>query len=341
MPSILVMRLRGLGDIMHVLPCLAMLRNKYPNAVIGFLVQKPFGQVVPKSLNLKVFEIPRRPNLRQLLTTIKQVRKYKFDVIYDLFGNPATATISLCSGVKKRFGFNYRIRKWACTKTYQPPNANIELVKLFFDFFEYFGVKGEAPKFELAYSNEVKQKAQNAIPAQLLSLPFLLCVNPNSKIWLKAWPLEYYIELIKLWYKRFKLPVLVSYGPGEEQNAQRVINEAGADKAFTHKPLKISEFAECLRRVDLFVTADVGPMHIAWATNTPICALFGSSIREPVYPRGEEHLVLYNKELSCLECQNGAACQQRKDCMYSLKPSFVFNEICKKYSEKLDKLARN
>jgi heptosyltransferase III len=48
-----------------------------------------------------------------ILCIIKNIRKEKYDIVFDFWSNPKTAQITFLSGAKHRVGFGYRGRKYA------------------------------------------------------------------------------------------------------------------------------------------------------------------------------------------------------------------------------------
>ncbi|OGK12542.1 MAG: hypothetical protein A2W80_17460 [Candidatus Riflebacteria bacterium GWC2_50_8] len=323
------MRLRGLGDIVHLLPVLRMLREQNPGETIGFFCQRPFGQIIPAELQIRVVEMPPGAGFAQLLELARQIRKYRFDKVFDLFSNPATAIVTALSGIGQRYGFDYRVRRWAYNRTYTPPDPNKHLMRLFADFFEHFGVTGELKLPQISYSSALIDRAMAALPEQYRAIRPLLGINPHATYQSKAWPEEHFCEFIRLWYEATRQPALITWGPGERAAAEALAEKAGRERAFVHESLRIDEFAALLSQLSLFLTCDTGPMNIAWAVDTPVVALFGPTTREPVYPRGDKHLVLYSDSVDCLQCHRETC--SHKSCMYSLTPEKVFDAVVKKY----------
>jgi ADP-heptose:LPS heptosyltransferase len=56
--------------------------------------------------------------------------------------------------------------------------------------------------------------------------------------------------------------------------------------------LNLRELGELLRRADLFIGGDTGPMHLAAAVGTPVVCLMGGSDAARNRPMGEGHVVL-------------------------------------------------
>jgi len=329
MSGILVMRLRGLGDIVHLLPIFRMLREQNPEETIGFFCQRPFGQIIPPELNITVIEMPPGAGFAQLLALARRIRRYRFDSVFDLFSNPATAIVTALSGIRHRYGFDYRVRRWAYSQTYTAPDPNRHLMQLFADFFAHFGVTGELKPPRIKPSSAMLERVIAAVPERYRKISPLLGINPHTTYQSKAWPREHFLEFIKLWYEKTRQPVLVTWGPGERAAAESLARDAGPEMAFVHDSLRIDEFAALLSRLDLFLTCDTGPMNIGWAVDVPVVALFGPTTREPVYPRGNKHLVLYSDSVDCLQCHR-ETCNHRAS-MYSLSPAKVHGAIVEKY----------
>lgn len=327
MSGTLLIRLKGLGDIVHVLPSLQMLRATRPAEPLGFLCQKPFGAIVPASLGVKVFELRAGATFAETLALARRVRCQRYDRLFDLFGNPRTALLALLTGIPFRAGFDYRIRRWAYHATFTPPDPNLHLTALFGQFLAHFGCGGPLGHPRLEWTS-----ADEALARELLrgrGRP-LLGMNPHTTYPSKAWPLEHYRDLAKRWHAATGQPVLVFWGPGEEDTARRLVADLGPARAFTHPALTIPQFVALLARLDLLVTADTGPMNIAWALDVPTVALFGPTTRRAVAPRGPRHLVLHHPDLACLECHREVCPDGR--CLRELTPDLVWRELWAKHS---------
>lgn len=329
MPGKLIIRLKGLGDIVHLIPVLRLLRRQNPDETIALLCQKPFGQIVPPELGIKLFELPNHAGIVETVKLLRAIRRERFSTLYDLFANPRTAVISILSGIRERYGFDYRFRRHAYTKTFSPANPNRHLMFLFGEFFNHFGIDGELAFPGLKMSESAGRKAADSIKAGFFGHRPLLGINPHTTYPSKAWPEEYWVELIKLWHAHTGNPVLVTWGPGERAAAEAIVAAAGTGSAFVHEAVKIDEFAALLACLDLFVTADTGPMNIAWAVDTPTVAIFGPTTREAVEPRGDRHLSLYEESLTCLQCHQETC--PHKSCMWAIKPQTVLAKIIDKY----------
>jgi ADP-heptose:LPS heptosyltransferase len=67
---------------------------------------------------------------------------------------------------------------------------------------------------------------------------------------------------------------LVTYGPGEEDLAERVRRSSRSEKALPVS-LSLKGFYALAKRARVYVGGDTGPTHIAVAAGAPIVGLFG------------------------------------------------------------------
>ena len=87
------------------------------------------------------------------------------------------------------------------------------------------------------------------------------------------------------------LRALVTWGPGEEPLADRVVAAAGGAAARCF-PTTLRGFVELARRARLVGAGDTGPMHLACAVDTPVVALFGPTDPARNGPFAKDDVVL-------------------------------------------------
>ena len=109
--NILVTRLRFMGDIILTTPVLQNLRRAFPDAHIGYLAEAPFQQMLqPHPWVDSVFALDRQKGSLQF-KLIRELRRRKWDVAIDLFGNPRSALLTFLSGAAMRIGGDFRGRR--------------------------------------------------------------------------------------------------------------------------------------------------------------------------------------------------------------------------------------
>ncbi len=111
--KVLVIKIRGIGDVILSTVLIDNLVKDFPNATIDYLTEKP-GSIVVKNLKeIKRTIIFENVSLIKRLKQIFTIRKQKYDLVIDSFSNPSSAIITFFSKAKYRLGFPYRGRTYA------------------------------------------------------------------------------------------------------------------------------------------------------------------------------------------------------------------------------------
>jgi len=104
---------------------------------------------------------------------------------------------------------------------------------------------------------------------------------PRVGIWMgsrkleRRWPLPFYVQLGRRLQRQIGATLVGLWGPGEEVLRDQLA-AALPERLVVAPPTDLEELAGLIRRLDLVVTNDTGPMHLAIACHTPTVALFAS-----------------------------------------------------------------
>lgn len=121
----------------------------------------------------------------------------------------------------------------------------------------------------------------------------------------KRWPMRYWSDLARELRRRIPgVREAVFVGPKEIWLGVRVHEESGKIHPLVGPDLDLAGLAAALAGLDLLVTNDSGPMHLAAALGVPCVALFGPTDRRRTAPAGGTgagHVVL-DRDLWCSPC---------------------------------------
>ena len=118
----------------------------------------------------------------------------------------------------------------------------------------------------------------------------------------KQWPEARFREVAERLVRDRGAAIVLTGGPGDRAQVDSVRSALPPDRT-----LDLSEGADLVtvaaivQQLDLFVTGDTGPMHLAHAVGTPIVAIFGPSDPKRYAPRGV-HDVVVRIDLPCSPC---------------------------------------
>ena len=309
---ILIVKLSSIGDVVHALPAAAFLRRAMPEAHISWVVERSAGAILKNSTVIdQLIEIDTRSWRKQIfsrrtmfearasLDDLRQVGPDKngnslVDVALDLQGLIKSGIIARASGAKRRIGFySSELReKASCVFLTEQVDTsefthviekNLALARA---IVEETGSAAIGGRYEFPIKLSTDEEGFAATAAGELEQPFAI-LNPGGGWPTKLWPAERFGQLADLLLEKHGLQSIVTYGPGEEGLANKVV---AASEARAARPLAstIKEFVALTRHARLFVGADTGPLHLAAATGTPIVGIYGPTSPErngPFDPR--------------------------------------------------------
>ena len=271
----LLLRLGSLGDIIHALPAASALRETFPESRIDWAVEPKWARLLEGNPDLNTVIRVDRKSAGGLLRTIRTLRSAKYTCAVDFQGLYKSALLALTSGAPRRIGFERTYARegfasWLYTERFNPRGAH--KVEHNLTLAEAAGAQKSKVKFPLAIRPEDEDRVTAELDRHNIHDFFVL--NPGGGWRSKCWPAERYGELHARIFEKFGLRGVVSYGPGEEDIAQGVIN-SGGKSAPVAIPLDLGPLMALLRRAKFVVSADTGPLHLAAALGCPVVALFG------------------------------------------------------------------
>jgi ADP-heptose:LPS heptosyltransferase len=273
----LLVRLSSIGDVVHTLPALAALHRAGWEA--DWLVE-PSSRVLldGNPLLARVVPAPSRKAFgwARALSTVRSLRARRYDVALDFQGLWKSAAWARLSGARRVVGWESGSRREPASAVLLTERAvrsgGGHVIDKNLALLRPLGIEAAGLReFPLPFSVD----AVGRVDAGLAGLGGggHVVLNPGGGWASKLWPAERFGELAKGLHGLGLRP-LVSWGPGEEGLAERVV-AASDGTAVRSFPTSLLDYVEIARRARLVVAADTGPLHLACAVGTPVVALFG------------------------------------------------------------------
>jgi heptosyltransferase-2 len=138
----------------------------------------------------------------------------------------------------------------------------------------------------------------------------------------RRWPARSFAELAHRLRAAGLTPVVIA-GPGEERLAAEV---AGDVTAVAATEVDVAGLAGVLAGLEVLVTNDSGPMHLAAAVGTRVVALFGPTDPARTAPLGEDHELL-SLFLDCAPCLRPVCPLGHTACLNELPVAEVLDAV--------------
>jgi heptosyltransferase-1 len=322
---LLIVRLGAMGDVIHTLPAVHALREAFPQANIGWLVEERWAELLcapgaarrgvrsalrplvdeVHAVNLKAWRksLLSISTLQRVATVRNDVHDAHYDVAVDLQGAIRSAVLARWSGARVVYGAaeprESPASLWYTRKTVARGRHVVEQnLSVAEGLMEGEGnerqwirpsppeIDCDLPRDPRAESHTEKRLAQEGIREFAI-------LNPGAGWGAKRWPAERFGEVARKLATQ-GLRSILNYGPGEEQLVQAAEVASGG----TAHPMSctITELIALTRRARLFIGGDTGPLHLAAALRVPALAIYGPTDPARNGPYGTRSIVLRSAE---------------------------------------------
>lgn len=315
----------ALGDIIHSLPVLTALRRRYPHAHIAWAVNRGYEPLLQGHPDLNATVPFDRSASRGGWTRLPwnygrffgRLRRERFDLVLDLQGLLRSGLMAAASGARRRVGLSTAREgaTWFYTDVVPVADFNaIHAVDRYWLLAEALGA-GEGPK-EFRLPNPAAAQTWAADLLQSCPRPWLV-LGVGARWATKRWLPDHFAVLARQAQERFGGTVLFVGGREEQQPARQVAGRLTGEVRDLTGRTTLPQLTALLRRVDLMISNDTGPLHLAAALGRPVAAPFTCT---RVLLNGP-----YGQEAGAVETR--VACQgsylkrcSRMDCMTELTP---------------------
>jgi heptosyltransferase III len=322
--SILIIKLRAVGDVLLSTIVTPNLRRAFPNARIDFLTEPPSVDILrgnPSVDNTLVFNIATMSGL----SLIRMVRQRKYDLVIDLFGNPRTALVTYLSKAPYRVGFRFRQRAYAYNILVEPRGGTVHNTQFNLDALEAIGVPITERSLQFRFSKEDEDYVSGFVSKVAGKGDLVVGINTGGGWYTKRWGLAQYAELADRLVTESGARVLLLWGPGQREDVER-LQGLMKSKAVIPPATTLKQLGALLRICTFVVSNDSGPMHLAAAVGTPVLGIFGPTNPLLQGPYGSKNMTVRKEGLDCLGC-NLTKCPIGNICMAELSVDDVMRAV--------------
>lgn len=332
---ILIIKTSSLGDIIHALPVLSYLRQISPVAAIDWVVDEAFRDLVSDNpLIERVLTVAFRrwkktplatQTRHELMAFVKDLRQQHYDLVFDLQGNSKSGLVCRLARAERKIGFSRehlqeRLNLLFTTEQVSFKETDRNAVQRYLRVVSSpFAVSTDnwQPRSDIATSAADEAVADAALSRS--GSPQIL-LHTGTTWQTKLWYEDGWLELGQQLLQQYPSAILLfSWGNDEEkERAERLVCQLG-ERALLLPPVSLKQFAAVLKRCDLVVGCDTGPVHLAAAVGTPTVSFYRCTDGQRNGPYGAHHAVIQSP-LPCTVCMR-KQCDQDDVCRRSITPA--------------------
>jgi len=346
---ILVIRLDLIGDLVLSMTIVRALKHTYPDAKIDLLALPSSAQVITGDPDLNKIitydpNVWRRPraliqplNWGKAYHVFSRLRAQRYDIAVSAFGQWG-GILAVASGATRRVGFGRESYPGFMTDSvpgrHWHPGDHKHEVDYCLELARAAGARtNAADRIPYLYVDSLAQEQltqlfehEGIVPEK----PIIACHISSNNGQSKRWPNPYWATLIDKLIRGLNAQVILTGAPGDKSLIECVTQEMHEQAFNLAGKTSLPQLVALLKRANMVISGDSGPMHIAEAVGTPLIAIHGPTDPTLSGPISSKATVLHS-DIWCSPCYNAkdtADCRfYTTQCMKNILPSQVYQVV--------------
>ena len=309
---VLLLRVERIGDLLMVMDAIAAARASWPAAQIDLAVgswNAPLAALIPGLNHIDHVDVPWLAregtglSWRGLLAQANVWRERRYDLVVNFEPDIRTNLLAWRTGAPLRAGYwTGGGGKLLTDALAYDPESHVSDNALALIHHCAGGGGARAASRPLLTPGAGAVAAANALLAAVPPTTRLVGLHVSGGRESKQWHLARFAEVGRALTSEAGTTLVLTGAPGDramvDQVRQALGNRPVVDAA---GELDLPATAAILARLDVLITGDTGPMHLAAAVGTPVVALFGPSDPRRYGPLADQQRVLRG-QLHCSPC---------------------------------------
>lgn len=306
--NVLIVKPSSLGDVIHALPFLNAVKERYPDCRVDWVISKKLRGIVeehPLIDRLIAIDKDSWKSILKLHRTVEDIMKARhelqsrtYDIVADLQGLLRSGIITFVTRSPLKVGFlnaregsryfyDKRVRTNGCKHAV---DRNMLVARA-------IGAPSDRVEFPLPLSKTAVEKVKGLVGQ---AGEYVVLV-PSARWPSKRWPPEHFASLLK----KLKVPSVITGSAEDRPAAMKIIEGSQGNTLNLCGSTDLKELTALIAGAKVVVSNDSGPMHIAAALGIPTIALFGPTDPERTGPYGwkeKENISVITAPVPCGPC---------------------------------------
>jgi lipopolysaccharide heptosyltransferase II len=327
---ILLIKPSSLGDIVHALPVVSALKERWPTAHVTWLVKRQWADLLERAEGVdRVWSVDATAT--GWLGQVRALRSERFHLAVDLQGLFRSGALAGLCGAPRRIGFaNGREGSpWFYTEVVRVPCPEMHAVDRYLLVAEALGAHPKSPpqfRFKITESDMVVIRSLFQSHDVSVDGPWV-AMHVSARWPTKRWPLRSFGAVVDLLDRAGLGPVVLIGSSDDRRDVDQLRAFVKGSFVDLSGILPVGCLPALLSRARVLVTNDSGPMHVAAAIGTPVVAMFGPTSALRTGPYGPGHHILAG-QVPCSPCFS-RVCRHAPEleCLHLIKPNEVVEAV--------------
>jgi heptosyltransferase I len=335
---ILIIKGSTFDELVNALPVLDYLKQAAPEIEIDWAVEEPLQPLLEGNPHLSLLHTlrpaawrrqPFASSTRHELALLREtLQERAYDLVFDLQGDLKSGLIGKLTGCADRIGFEKDEVKESLNTLFTSRRIPMRrqdshLMDKYLRLVSVpFAKDFRQMELSATVATSPEEDAGAAALLATLSDGLVFLFHCGSSWQTRLWSNMGWIRLGSEMLERFPdSTIIFPWGDAAEKATVAEIAAGIGRNARVIEQHTLKELTALLKKVDLVVGVDAGPLHLAAALGTPTVSLYRATDGKRVGPRGEQHVVIQSP-MHCARCQR-KNCDKDLQCRDTVKVEAV------------------
>ena len=328
--KVLILKPSSLGDVVHALPVVRLIKLAKPEAKIHWWINRELMPLLEWDPDIdRLFPFDRHLWAKPrgwpvMASTISDLRAERYDWILDLQSLIRSSAIGWLSHGTILAG----LEDWREAApllhdlTVPRPTRDTHAVDWYLSLIRKLGIPTDRSFEWFPRTGRGTDLFKASWPEALEGT--WIGLQPGARWDTKRWPPEYYANLAaRLLQERPDARIVIFGGKADREIGEQIVGQSGDQVLNLAGKISLNLLVEWMRHVQLLVTNDTGPMHIAAAMNRSIIAIFGPTNPGRTGPYRQADAVM-QASLGCVPCMSQrCALREKLACLHAITVNAV------------------
>lgn len=306
--AILVIQLQKIGDLVCTTPVFRELRARYPYAHITAMVLPITRGILQHNPHINdVISYHYSPSVREILRFARTLKERRFTWSFNLSPNFWNIVSTCCALIPNRIVVRTPYVSGMTKSVYWTHSGMVNYdsrtpaIKAYLKTLQFIGITKYAYQKEIYIGPDdvglVEQFLENY---PLRPDDLLIALHPFAGVQMKEWGHEKFVKVGERLVEQYKAKILLIGASQDREKASKMQEMAHYNLINTCGMFTLSQLPALLKRCQLFISVDTGPLYIADALGISVVNIAGPCDMNTQKPDGKYEIV--QKSLSCVPC---------------------------------------
>jgi len=320
--NLLIIKPGAIGDLVQLTPVIRALAARYPGSRISLLVGTRATATLfkynPYVAETIVFE--RRGehgSFSSLLKLWRHLWRMKYDLVINFQRSNLRIWFLATAAFPCRLLVYHKAR-----------NQSVHVVDNYLDTLTPLDISGQNRNLELAVGDEDERFAEDLFSLNGYGGKIVIALNPGASHPVNRWSVERFAALADALVKGLSVKIIIIGGPEDIVLAKAISSATSSRPLVLCGNTTLLQLGAVLKRCNLLISGDTGPLHLATAVGTRVVALFGAADPARTGPVGTGHRVIQANGVACRPCRRRVCTSSvDRECMEKISIQEVFDAV--------------